>query len=73
MVEEEDNSSNIEWEQDKGFSKNTRVSRRLDLKKALAAENNERNNFKVGKKKLKYLKKTANISDLWLYLRTKIL
>ena len=52
MVEEDD-SSNIEWEQDKGFSKNTRVSRRLDLKKALAAENSERTSFKSGAKKLK--------------------
>lgn len=44
---EDDNSSNIEWEQDKGVSKNTRVSRRLDLKKIMKAEAEERNNFKM--------------------------
>jgi len=65
MVEEDD-SSNIEWEQDKGFSKNTRVSRRLDLKKALAAENSERTSFKSGAKKLKHI--SPNLKRL----RTKI-
>lgn len=43
---EDSDPSNIEWEQDKGDSKNTRVSRRLDIKKALAAESKERNSFK---------------------------
>lgn len=48
---EDDNSSNIEWEQDKGISKNTRVSRRFDLKKAIKSEATERNNFKTNPSK----------------------
>ena len=69
-MSEEDIGSNIDWGQSKGFSKNTRISRRLDQKKAMAAESLKKNNFKKTakpiKKVLPNLKKIqSKIRDLY--------
>ena len=53
VMSEEDLESNIDWGQAKGFSKNTRVSRRLDLKKAMAADVASKNDFKKTAKNIK--------------------
>lgn len=63
---EEDNPANIEWEQKKDFSDKTRQSRKIDLKKALAAEAKDRNNFKSRTRSPKDLPKGLK------KLRTKI-
>ena len=52
-MSDEDLESNIDWGQAKGFSKNTRISRRLDLKKAMAADVSSKNDFKKTAKNLK--------------------
>ncbi len=52
-MSEEDIESNIDWGQTKGFSKNTRISRRLDLKKAMAADVASKNDFKKTPKNIK--------------------
>lgn len=67
MSNNDDNtSSNIEWEQKKGFSDNTRISRRIDLQKSSMAEAKDRNNFKATIKQAKAL--PANLKKL----KTKI-
>lgn len=48
-MNEEDSSSNIDWGIGKGFSKNTRISRRLDQKKAMVAADSDKNSKKVTK------------------------
>lgn len=48
-MNEEDSSSNIDWGIGKGFSKNTRISRRLDQKKAMVATDSDKNSKKVTK------------------------
>ena len=63
---EDDTSANIEWEQNKGFSNNSRQSRRIDAQKAMAAEAKERNNFKLKSQTPKDLPKNLK------RLRTKI-
>ena len=45
-MSEEDIEANIEWGQAKGFSKNTRISRRLDQKRAMVADASSKNDFK---------------------------
>lgn len=45
-MSDEDLEANIEWGQAKSFSKNTRISRRLDQKKAMIADASSRNDFK---------------------------
>ena len=52
---EDDISSNIEWEQDKGFETKSRVSRRVDVKKLLKAQAKDRRNFKTTAAKAKTL------------------
>lgn len=52
-MSDEDLESNIDWGQAKSFSKNTRMSRRLDLKKAMAADASSKNNFKKNAKNIK--------------------
>ena len=52
-MSDEDLEANIEWGQAKGFSKNTRISRRLDQKKAMVADASSRNNFKKTSKPIK--------------------
>lgn len=47
FMTDENITSNIEWEQDTGIGKNTRTSRRLDVKKLLKAQAKERRNFKT--------------------------
>ncbi len=51
----EDEPLNIDWEQKKGFDKNEKNSRRIDIKKALTAEAKGRNNFKQTAKQIKNL------------------
>ena len=63
---EDDNSSNIEWEQKKGESGKTHLSRRIDLQKAITSEAKDRNNFKVTAKQIK------NLSPNLKRLKTKI-
>ncbi len=46
---DEEASANIEWEQKKGFSAKPRLSRRIDTKKALAAEAKKPNDLKKNK------------------------
>ena len=46
---EDDSESNIDWGKDKGFSKNTRISRRLDQKKAMAADEASKTSKKTTK------------------------
>lgn len=65
-MKEEDISSNIEWEQKKGFSDKTRLSRRVNLQKSISAQAKDRNNFKATAKQLKSL--PANLKKL----KTKI-
>ena len=48
-MNEEDSSSNIDWGIGKGFSKNTRISRRLDQKKAMVVADSDKNSKKVTK------------------------
>lgn len=50
---EEDLESNIDWGQAKSFSNNTRISRRLDQKKAMIADASSKNNFKKTTKNIK--------------------
>ena len=69
-MNEEDIGSNIDWEQAKVFSKNTRASRRLDQKKAMIVESQTKNNFKKNSKPIKNvlpnLKKIQNkIRDIY--------
>ena len=52
---EDDISSNIEWEQDKGFETKSRISRRVDVKKLLKAQAKDRRNFKTTAAKAKTL------------------
>lgn len=52
-MNEEDIEANIEWGQAKSFSNNTRISRRLDQKKALVADSSSKNNFKKNSKTIK--------------------
>ena len=52
---EDDSSANIEWEQGKSVDKNTRVSRRLDLKKAKQSESSKRTDFSKNPTKTKIL------------------
>ena len=52
-MNEEDLEANIEWGQAKSFSNNTRISRRLDQKKALVADSSSKNNFKKNSKTIK--------------------
>ena len=63
---EDDNSSNIEWEQKKGESGKTHLSRRIDLQKAVTEEAKDRNNFKATAKQIK------NLSPNLKRLKTKI-
>ena len=63
---EEDNPSNIEWEQKKGESGKTHLSRRIDLQKAVTEEAKDRNNFKATAKQIK------NLSPNLKRLKTKI-
>ena len=44
-MSEDDLEPNIDWEQAKGFSKNTRASRRIDVKKAMTVDALSKNNF----------------------------
>ena len=48
-MKEEDSESNIDWGKDKGVSKNTRISRRLDQKKAMAADEASKTSKKTTK------------------------
>ncbi len=51
----DDEPLNVDWEQKKGFDKNEKNSRRIDVKKALTAEVKDRNNFKQTAKQVKNL------------------
>lgn len=53
IMEEDDIDSSLDWKQTKGFSKNTRVSRRLDQEKAMALSDLDKNNFKNTPKTVK--------------------
>jgi hypothetical protein len=44
-MEDDNNSENIEWEQDKGFSQKSRISRRIDTKQVEIADQKKPNNF----------------------------
>jgi hypothetical protein len=44
-MDDDNNSENIEWEQDKGFSQKSRISRRIDTKQAEIADKKKPNNF----------------------------
>ena len=52
MEEDTDSSANIEWKQDKKPSKNTRLSRRLDIKKVVMSEEKS-NRLDVGANRIK--------------------
>ena len=52
-MNDEDLESNIDWGQAKSFSNNTRMSRRLDQKKAMVADAGSRNDFKRNNKNIK--------------------
>ena len=66
MTEDDDISANIEWGQKKSLSDNTRMSRRINLKKALENEAKDRKNFKATSKQIK------NLPPSLKKLRTKI-
>ena len=53
MMNDEDIDSNIDWEKSKSFSKNTRVSRRLDQKKVSIVDNMNKTSFKPVAKPVK--------------------
>lgn len=44
-MDDDNNSENIEWEQDKGFSQKSRISRRIDTKQAEIADKKKPNKF----------------------------
>ncbi len=69
-MNDEDTDSNIDWEKSKSFSKNTRVSRRLDQKKVSIVDNMNKTSFKPVAKPVKpvlpNLKKIQNkIRDIY--------
>lgn len=55
MTEDDDISANIEWGQKKSLSDNTRMSRRINIKKVLESEAKDRKNFKATSKQIKNL------------------
>ena len=55
MIDDENNSANIEWEQKKAPDSNTRISRRIDVRKALEAEAKDRKNFTSTSRQIKNL------------------
>ncbi len=63
---EDDASANIEWEQKKASSPKERLSRRIDVQKAVKAQAKDRNNFKSLAKQVK------NLSPNIRKLKTKI-
>lgn len=70
MSEENDIDSNIDWEKSKSFSKNTRVSRRIDQNKTAIIDNLVKTSFKPVAKPVKQispnLKKIKNkIRDIY--------
>jgi len=62
----EGSSSDIEWNQDKALDENTRVSRRVNIRKAIEAQSKDRNSFRAKNKNLK------NIGIGLRRLKTKI-
>ena len=66
MTEDDDISANIEWGQKKSLSDNTRMSRRINIKKVLESEAKDRKNFKATSKQIK------NLPPSLKKLRTKI-
>ena len=63
---EDDASANIEWEQKKASSPKERLSRRIDVQKAVKAQAKDRNNYKSLAKQVK------NMSPNITKLKTKI-